>query len=169
MGVTLSHKRPAAASSEKLRHLSDEVGRIATTLARLSIGPEREGLPQSGATDCRADRAVSAETVKNAIRARRLRARYLDPELFADPAWDMLLALYHAELSQLRVPVTSLCATADVAPTTALRWLSTMTESGLFTRRSDPTDGRRVFVELTPATSEAMRRYFVEIGKFLPD
>ena len=40
-----------------------------------------------------------------------------------------------------------------------------MTEQGLFVRRADPHDGRRVFVELAPAASDAMRRYFAEVGK----
>ena len=40
-----------------------------------------------------------------------------------------------------------------------------MTDAGLFMRRADPHDGRRVFVELAPDASDAMRRYFAEIGK----
>ena len=48
--------------------------------------------------------------------------------------------------------------------TTALRWLKTMTSQGLFVRRADPHDGRRVFVELDPAASIALRRYFAEVG-----
>jgi DNA-binding MarR family transcriptional regulator len=40
-----------------------------------------------------------------------------------------------------------------------------MTEQGLFVRRADPHDGRRVFVELAPSASDAMRRYFAEVGK----
>jgi hypothetical protein len=32
-------------------------------------------------------------------------------------------------------------------------------------RRADPHDGRRVFVELAPDTSRALRRYFAEVGK----
>ena len=39
-----------------------------------------------------------------------------------------------------------------------------MTDAGLFLRRADPHDGRRVFVELSPGASEAMRRYFGELG-----
>ena len=39
-----------------------------------------------------------------------------------------------------------------------------MTDADLFRRRSDPTDARRVFVELSPIASHAMRRYFHEIG-----
>jgi DNA-binding MarR family transcriptional regulator len=108
---------------------------------------------------------VSAETVRSVIRARRLRARYFAEDLFADPAWDMLLDLLQAEIAQLRVPVSSLCIAAAVPATTALRWLKTMTSEGLFVRRADPHDGRRVFVELAPKTSEALRRYFAEVGQ----
>ena len=108
---------------------------------------------------------MSIDTVRTVIRARRLRGRYFGEELFADPAWDMLLDLLQAEIAQLRVPVSSLCIAAAVPATTALRWLKSMTEQGLFVRRADPHDARRVFVELAPASQRAMRRYFAEVGK----
>jgi len=108
---------------------------------------------------------VSIDTVRSAIRARRLRGRYFAEVLFADPAWDMLLDLLQAEIAQLRVPVSSLCIAAKVPATTALRWLKGMTEQGLFVRRPDPHDARRVFVELAPETSASMRRYFADVGK----
>ena len=103
--------------------------------------------------------------MRNVIRARRLRARYFAEELFADPAWDMLLDLLQAEIAQLRVPVSSLCIAAAVPATTALRWLKTLVSQGLFIRRPDPHDGRRVYVELAPETSQALRRYFAEVGQ----
>jgi len=59
---------------------------------------------------------------------------------------------------------TALCIAAAVPATTALRWLKTLVSEGLFIRRADPHDGRRVFVELAPAASRALRRYFAEIG-----
>ena len=108
---------------------------------------------------------VSLDTVRAVIRARRLRGRYFSEELFADPAWDMLLDLLQAEISRLRVPVSSLCIAAAVPATTALRWLKTMVQEGLFLRRDDPHDGRRVFVELAPQTSHALRRYFNDGGR----
>ena len=90
----------------------------------------------------------------------------------ADPAVDGAygkalhdLDLLQAEIAQLRVPVSSLCIAAAVPATTALRWIKTMTEQGLFVRRADPHDGRRVFVELAPAASDALRRYFAQVGK----
>ena len=151
-------------NAERLRQLSEEVGRIASTLARLSTGP---GVPvrvveQPAAADVI---PLSADTVRSVIRARRLRARYFREELFADPAWDMLLDLLQAEIAQLRVPVSSLCIAAAVPATTALRWLKTMVSEGLFVRRADPHDGRRVFVELAPEASQALRRYFAEVGQ----
>ena len=150
-------------NAARLRQLSDEMGRIASTLARLSTGPGAPAIKSGAGTGPAPD--VDVEAIRAIIRARRLRSRFFSEELFADPAWDMLLDLLQAEIAQLRVPVSSLCIAAAVPATTALRWIKTMTEQGLFVRRADPHDGRRVFVELAPAASDAMRRYFTEIGK----
>jgi hypothetical protein len=149
---------------ERLRQLSDEVNRIAATLARLSTDPAASGRElrkpvEEDVPD------IAVETVRSVIRARRLRGRYFREDLFADPAWDMLLDLLQAEIAQLRVPVSSLCIAAAVPATTALRWLKGMTEQGIFVRRSDPHDGRRVFVELSAEASMAMRRYFADVGQ----
>jgi hypothetical protein len=151
-------------NAERLRQLSEEVSRIASTLARLSTGPAAPIRPieKSSAADVP---PLSVETVRSVIRARRMRARYFRDELFADPAWDMLLDLLQAEIAQLRVPVSSLCIAASVPATTALRWLKTMVSEGIFVRRADPHDGRRVFVELAPEASQALRRYFADVGQ----
>lgn len=77
----------------------------------------------------------------------------------------MLLDLLQAEIAQLRVSISSLCLAAAVPATTALRWIKTMTEQGLFVRRADPYDRRRVYVELAPLASDAMRRYFAKVGR----
>lgn len=151
-------------SAERLRQLGDEVSRIAAALARLSTGPGA-ALQTVTAVSTGDAPDVSAETVRGVIRARRLRSRYFPEELFADPAWDMLLDLLEAEIAQLRVPVSSLCIAAAVPATTALRWLKAMVQQGLFVRRADPHDGRRVFVELAPDASRALRRYFAEVGR----
>jgi DNA-binding MarR family transcriptional regulator len=160
-------------SAARLRQLTDEVGRIAATLARLSAGPGGPpapgmiGLKPAEITPFGNDSQVpevSPTMLRTLIRARRLRSRYFAEELFADPAWDMLLDLTQAEIAQVRVPVSSLCIAAAVPATTALRWIKTLTENGMLLRRADPHDGRRVFVEMAPATSTAMRRYFAEVS-----
>lgn len=103
--------------------------------------------------------------VRDAIRARSSRADFFGTRLFSDPAWDILLDLYLAELLQHRVSVTGLGAPAGVAQTTALRWMETLKSMGLIKRTSDPLDARRIFVTLSPEGSKAMHDYFESLGE----
>lgn len=103
--------------------------------------------------------------VRRIIRQRQLRARFFDGDLFADPAWDMLLDLTAARVEHTRVSVTSLCIASGVPPTTALRWIGQMTAAGLLQRVEDDTDRRRAFITLTDKAADAMARYFAELGK----
>ena len=105
--------------------------------------------------------------VRKIIRQRQLRSRFFEGELFADPAWDMLLDLTAARAEHKRVSVTSLCIASGVPPTTALRWISQMTGAGLFCRAEDATDRRRAFIALSDTATEAMARYFAEVGSDL--
>lgn len=102
--------------------------------------------------------------VRRIIRQRQLRARFFEGDLFADPAWDMLLDLTAARVEHVRVSVTSLCIASGVPPTTALRWIGQMTDAGLLQRVDDETDRRRAFITLTDKAADAMARYFAEIG-----
>lgn len=102
--------------------------------------------------------------LRRIIRQRQSRARFFDGDLFADPAWDMLLDLAAARAEHKRVSVTSLCIASGVPPTTALRWIGQLTEAGLVRRVEDDTDRRRVFIALTDAAADAMARYFAELG-----
>jgi hypothetical protein len=103
--------------------------------------------------------------VRRIIRQRQLRARFFDPALFADPAWDMLLDLTAARAEHKRVSVTSLCIASGVPPTTALRWIGQLTAAGLLVRIADDTDRRRAFLALSDAAADAMARYFAALGR----
>ncbi|WP_370179325.1 MarR family transcriptional regulator [Alteriqipengyuania sp.] len=102
--------------------------------------------------------------VRAVIRKRQLRARFFDASLFADPAWDILLDLTAAHAEGRRVSVTSLCIASGVPPTTALRWISQMTQQGLLRREDDQVDRRRAFVALSDTALSAMSRYFEAAG-----
>lgn len=155
-------------SSTELKQISDEANRIAATLARLAVRPDTQDAQHTaGSTSDRSVPSVKIETVRHAIETRRLRSKYFEGKLFAEPAWDMLLDLFQSELAQRPVSVSSLCIASAVPATTALRWINTMMEAGLFNRRSDPHDSRRIFVELTPHASEAMRQYFGEEARLM--
>ena len=97
------------------------------------------------------------------IKLRRLRDSYFAANLFADPAWDILLDLMAARLEERAVSVSSLCIAASVPPTTALRWITAMTDSGILIRQNDPSDARRVFVILSNDAEAGLRQYLTSI------
>jgi hypothetical protein len=167
LGMALAERRPTLhdqgvePDAERLRRLSEEVARIAGALAELSSSARSAArLTARDLPPVPADQQVTAEMVRNLIRVRRLREQFFPRDLFADPAWDMLLDLMAARLEQSRVAVSSLCIAAAVPATTALRWIRTLSEQGLFVRRQDPEDGRRVFIELSDTAAEALNAYF---------
>jgi hypothetical protein len=108
---------------------------------------------------------VNAADIRSIIKLRRLRDKHFDAELFADPAWDMMLDLMAARAEHSKVSVSSLCIAAAVPPTTALRWIKTLTDQGVFVRVADPTDGRRVFIELADTAAANIAKYFVATRK----
>lgn len=113
---------------------------------------------------------VTASDVERILSVRRKRSEFFDSTLFADPAWDILLELYAAELGQRRVSVGCLSLGAAVPATTALRWIKLLENRGMVRRNDDPLDGRRVFVTLTSDAKDAMDRFFVSVpqqGLFL--
>ena len=113
-----------------LQQLSEDVGRIAAILASLS-DEEAAAAAWKPVEDAQNDEAgIDAATIRAMIRARRLRDQYFRGDLFADPAWDMLLDLMAARIEKNRVAVSSLCIAAAVPATTALRWIKALTDRG---------------------------------------
>ena len=119
---------------------------------------------EPGATRRRATRPPLPDPrlVRAIIRQRSSRLRYFPDDMFADPAWDMLLDLTAARAEHNRVSVTSLCIASGVPSTTALRWIAQLTQAGLVERVEDDTDRRRAFVQLTDRAADAMARYFAD-------
>ena len=165
-----------------LLRLTQEVGRLASKLDRLALplGDENPGAMTARLASpaigyrWKDDREFARRPrvplpdprlVHQIIRQRRLRERYFESELFADPAWDILLDLTAAQADHRRVSVTSLCIAAAVPATTALRWIAQMTETGILLREPDPEDKRRAFILLTDKAADAMARFFDELGK----
>lgn len=106
--------------------------------------------------------------VRDIIRGRQMRLRFFGEDLFADPAWDMLLDLTAARAERRRVSITSLCIASGVPTTTALRWIKLLEQSGLVQRIEDETDRRRAFISLTDRGADAMARFFKGVGSGFP-
>ena len=104
--------------------------------------------------------SVTSQTITAILRARRQRAAVFGDDLFADPAWDILLVLYEAALSQRRVATSELGYAIGIPQTTSLRWIDKLEQSRWASRQADPFDARRVHVKLSPRALEAMSGYF---------
>ncbi|MHA6334329.1 winged helix DNA-binding protein [Qipengyuania sp. CAU 1752] len=162
----------------ELVRLAEQVGRLAERIeGREPSNPETSSAfrfesPAIAYRDQGADRShkntrsrlPDPQLVRAIIAQRQARAKFFSDDLFADPAWDILLDLTAARAEGKRVSVTSLCIASGVPPTTALRWISQMTEAGLLQRVEDQQDRRRAFIALTDKAAEAMAQYFAEVG-----
>lgn len=102
----------------------------------------------------------SLTLAEHMLEARRGRLKHFDGELFGEPGWDMLMAIYIAHARGYRMTVTDMCFESGVPQTTALRWLNYIEERALIERkRKYLSDGRTVLVSLTPLGLEKMNAY----------
>ncbi len=120
------------------------------------------------ATTVRRNPGASVAVVRRVIEARAARRRFFDGDLFADPAWDILLELFALRCEQRRTSVSKLCIAATVPATTALRWIDKLQRDGLVEREADPFDGRRIWVALSDRAFDAMQAYLTEIVGTMP-
>jgi DNA-binding MarR family transcriptional regulator len=150
----------------QLRRIADDMRRYARTLSQISMPDGAIDLPTETLADGEPQSLPTPKDLRKLLRVRRMRDNHFRTELFADPAWDILLDLLAAHQEGEEISISSLCIASAVPPTTALRWIHNMTEEGLLERRSDPLDGRRIFIELAPETVEAMTHYFASIQRF---
>jgi len=113
----------------QLLALSEEVNRVAESLAQLALAPAPA--PADAAASGEGDADLAQDTLAWAIRARRERARFLPAQLLGEPAWDIMLLLLEAEFAERRVSVPSVCEASGVPERVALRWLNAMADERL--------------------------------------
>jgi MarR family transcriptional regulator, temperature-dependent positive regulator of motility len=92
---------------------------------------------------------------------RRARDATLIAPVFGEPAWDILLDLYMAELNGKTLQTSAIAMTAGVPMTTALRHIAVLEERGWVERIADKHDKRRTNVRL----SEQGRQLLAEVGR----
>ena len=81
---------------------------------------------------------------------RRARSKIFgELDVFGEPAWDLMLDLFVNQVENRPIAVSSAVIASAVAPTTALRWITTLIQEGLLERVPDQFDRRRAFVRLT--------------------
>lgn len=153
-------KHAPGTEAKRLLALSEQVSRVAQSLAELAVGGPGAAKGANSNTD---ELEVAEESVARVIRARSERALYVPTELLADPVWDIMLHLFHAEITHRRVIMSSACLASRLPERVGLRWLNTMAEHGLVEMEPDLDDSGNGSVELVPEVSRALRRYFREV------
>lgn len=100
-----------------------------------------------------------ANLAKRIYDARRERERVFNEDMFADPAWDLLLDLFVKSARSEQVSISSACQGANVPEATALRYLKALTEKKYVERSSHPNDKRSTTLKMTPLGNKLMIRW----------
>jgi DNA-binding MarR family transcriptional regulator len=130
------------------------------------LGKLRDRSFESGTRD---SEVPDGEDLKLEQRARRLlesrrkRIAIFGAQMFAEPAWDMLLLLYLSGRGR-RQTQSSLCELSGASRSTALRWIEFLAARDLVRREDHPTDKRRNFVSLTEKGRYLLDLYLSETG-----
>jgi DNA-binding MarR family transcriptional regulator len=82
------------------------------------------------------------------------------PDLFGEPAWDMLVDLFIAGEEGKKISVSSLCVASAVPMTTALRWIAILESRALIERTADALDARRSYLSLAIEAQAKIRTHF---------
>ncbi len=138
----------------KLAALAEDFDTRASSLVRRQSADPEDALDE----DALADRA------REMMAQRRLRRHYLPAELFHEPAWDMLVALFVSHRDDQPMNIKSLVAMADAPVTTSQRWIEHLHKLKLIDRVIDPTDRRRVEVSLSHGGYEAVKAYLQAVA-----
>ncbi len=91
---------------------------------------------------------------------RNLRTSYLPSHLLGEPAWDMLLELFRAELVKHTVTTVQLSIAARLPLGAANRWVHALVQSGLCIEGGSDNEGQ---VKLTPQGAAVLRDYFLQL------
>lgn len=87
--------------------------------------------------------------VRQYLKTMANRASVLGADLFADPAWIIILEVYLAQHDRKPISVSSACIGSGAPPSTALRHIMRLENAGLISRHPDRSDNRRVHLRLS--------------------
>jgi predicted transcriptional regulator len=98
------------------------------------------------------------DIARHYLRLRRVRDAQL-PDMFQDPAWDILLDLFAASADGRSISISSACIASAAPPTTALRYIERLNRAGLLSRHAAPNDRRCVFLSLTERGEQLIHNF----------
>lgn len=138
--------------------LFDEVDARLSEIRRLFT--QFAGDAPSSASESRNRLFGRLELARMILWGRALLEREVAQDLFADPAFNILLTLYVSRADGKDVSTSAACTASGVPTTTALRWINALARRGMIHKRSLASDRRFTYLELSEKTGIALDRYF---------
>jgi DNA-binding MarR family transcriptional regulator len=166
-----SNQKKKELSRDKCSSSSEETQEIAHLLNNLFPDEQTvsgllrkvESVRRAPAQNLPFPRRALMEIAQGMYVRRRARQRHLPDFMFGEPAWDMMLALYVTADSEPRHTVSNVVRLGGAPPTTGLRYISALEQSGLIVRRPCDVDLRIVYLELSKKGSQAMDQYMMDV------
>ncbi len=115
------------------------------------------------------EEASLLEAARQIYHSRRSRDRIFGPDLFADPAWDILLDLFIAKREARRVTISSACAAASAPTSTAARHIAHLVQERLVVRVSRREDARSSYLDLSAAADRKLTQLLREVARSVDD
>lgn len=103
------------------------------------------------------------QRARRLLENRRKRVAIFGAQMFAEPAWEMLLLLYLSGRGR-RQTQSNLCEMSGASRSTAIRWIEFLATRDLVRREEHPTDKRQNFVSLTEKGRHLFDLYLSETG-----
>lgn len=107
------------------------------------------------------DGACQLAALTRYIESRRVRATLLGQNLFSDPAWDILLLLYQAELEGRALTLEQLSETLRLSMSVTVGQVGIMERRGLVgEHQTSPNSRRRRSIRLSPLAVDSLSSWF---------
>lgn len=131
----------------------------------VEFGSRADRLADEGSHRDRGEAPLGPRDLAKQLLAQRMaRFDHFPAELFHEPAWDMLLALFVAHEDRQTMNVKTLVASAHAPVTTSQRWIDHLHKLKLIDRVIDPIDRRRMEISLSDRGLTAVTAYLRRLG-----
>jgi DNA-binding MarR family transcriptional regulator len=139
---------------------------LSTQLSAIAVefGGRADRLARQTSLSAHATNRDASDIARQLLAQRSARFDYLPAELFHEPAWDMLLALFVAHEERQTMNVKTLVGSANAPVTTSQRWIDHLHKLKLIDRVIDPTDRRRMEISLSDTGHAAVLAYLQRLG-----
>jgi len=107
--------------------------------------------------------AGATDILTRVIRARSRRSTLFSGELFADPAWDILLELSLARLEDRNLTLADLARRSPVHESIVFRWIGKLIRDGWIVPEPDGSEARDAVLDLSAKAATAMQKWINEL------